>query len=232
MVRGDNVEEKLSREGHRERMRKSFLAGNAETLPDHNLLELFLSIIIPRKDVKQLSYDLINDFGSLENVMNAAPEDLMAIDGIGESTAVAIACVRMIYKRIEKNRNNNVRKINSTKQAMEFCENELCMEKIEKVLLITLANDGTVLNSYIVSEGSVNMSEVNTKRILACVLKDNAASIILAHNHPGASACPSASDIDLTISIKHTLKTLNLELLDHIIVGSDSTSSIFQYINL
>ena len=61
----------LEREGHRSRMRNTYINGGMENAPDHNVLELFLSVIIPRKDVKELSYSLINTFGSLEGVLNA-----------------------------------------------------------------------------------------------------------------------------------------------------------------
>lgn len=71
----------LSRNGHRQRMRRTYLLGGMENAPDHNLLELFLSIIIPQKDVKQLAYDLINRFGSLEGVLNADANQLMNVSG-------------------------------------------------------------------------------------------------------------------------------------------------------
>ena len=69
----------LSREGHRQRLREQYLSGGMDNAPDHHLLELFLSIVIPRRDVKELSYDLINQFGSLEGVLNAEPQDLMNV---------------------------------------------------------------------------------------------------------------------------------------------------------
>lgn len=229
MVRSDKLNDSLSREGHRERMRKSFLLGDMDNSPDHNLLELFLSTVIPRKDVKELSYTLINEFGSLENVINASPEDLMKINGIGENTAVSIACIKAINKRIVKNLNNGVLKITSRKDSKEFCHNALYNETVEKVLEITLKTDGTVINSYIVSEGVVNVSAVNIRKIITNAVKDNASSVIVSHNHPDSKANPSAYDIDFTINLKSILSKMSINLIDHIIVGRDKTASIFEF---
>ena len=74
-------------------MREVYLAGGMQNAPDHNLLELFLSIIIPQKDVKELAYALINRFGSLEGVLNADANQLMTVNGIGQSAAVGIKMV-------------------------------------------------------------------------------------------------------------------------------------------
>ncbi|MCM1114450.1 MAG: helix-hairpin-helix domain-containing protein, partial [Clostridium sp.] len=88
---GENLMPELGRNGHRQRMRNQFLLDRMENAPDHNLLELYLTIAIPQKDVKPLAYALINSFGSLEAVFSASPEELMAIAGVGEVTAVAIS---------------------------------------------------------------------------------------------------------------------------------------------
>ena len=102
----------LEREGHRSRMRNTYINGGMENAPDHNVLELFLSVIIPRKDVKELSYSLINTFGSLEGVLNADVRDLMQVKGIGESTAVAISLIKDLYKRASLNRNCRIKSFN------------------------------------------------------------------------------------------------------------------------
>ena len=109
---------KLSRNGHRQRMREVYLAGGMQNSPDHNLLELFLSIIIPQKDVKELAYALINRFGSLEGVLNADANQLMTVNGIGQSAAVGIKMVVELNKRVANNRNKNVDNLNCSSEAI------------------------------------------------------------------------------------------------------------------
>lgn len=111
---------KLSRNGHRQRMREVYLAGGMQNAPDHNLLELFLSIIIPQKDVKELAYALINRFGSLEGVLNADANQLMTVNGIGQSAAVGIKMVVELNKRVANNRNKNVDNLNCSSEAIAY----------------------------------------------------------------------------------------------------------------
>lgn len=89
----------ISRDGHRARMRAAYLQGGGDAMPDHQLLELLLSISIPRKDVKPIAYALINRFGSLEQVFAAGAADLQQVPGVGEQTAVQILLVRDLNRR-------------------------------------------------------------------------------------------------------------------------------------
>lgn len=216
----------LSREGHRSRMRKLYLSGGMENTHDHNLLELFLTGIIARKDVKPLSYALINKFGSLEGVFNASPEDLMTVDGVGEAVAVHICLIKDITKRIEINKNSKIKKITSTNSAFEYCKNILGKEETEKLLLINLENDGKIINHYIVGSGTVNTTCADIRLIVENVIKDKAASVIIAHNHPGGSAAASAQDINFTLELRNTLNKISVSLIDHIIVGEDSCEAL------
>lgn len=215
----------LSRYGHRQRMRNLYLAGGMENAPDHNLLELFLSLVIPQKDVKPLAYELINTFGSLENVINADPQDLMAVNGIGESTAVAISLIRDINKRVAQNRNGKFTKLNSTESAIEYCRNILSQEKKEKFLLITLNNEGYVIRYHIFDSGNVNTVSVDVRSTVKYIINDNAAGVIISHNHPGGKSQPSAADINFTIQFRSLVRKINVNFIDHIVVGSGDCTS-------
>ena len=219
-------EQKLGREGHRKRMREQYLSGAMDNAPDHNLLEIFLSVVIPRHDVKDLSYDLINTFGSLEGVVNASPLDLMTVKGVGESTAVAISSIRKIYERVVKNRNHNIKKIKNINDARRFCINELSNEVIEKVIQVNMKNDGTVINVCVVGTGTVNYASINIHSIVQNACRNNAAYVLLAHNHPGGDEDPSAHDIDFTLRIKNIFDGMRINFLDHMIVAGEKCEPI------
>ncbi|MCC8074209.1 MAG: DNA repair protein RadC [Clostridiales bacterium] len=218
--------EQLNRNGHRKRMRESYLSGDMKNAPDHNLLELFLSVIIPQKDVKPLAYDLINTFGSLEKVISAKPQELMKLDGIGESCAVEISLIKTIYDRTIENKNKSITKINAVETAMTYCKNKLIFRTDECLLMICLDNDGCIIADHIISEGSVNMANINLKQIVEIILRDNAAGILIAHNHPNGSADASAHDLNFTIELRNYLDKINIQLVDHIIVGKDDCTAI------
>ena len=216
----------VGREGHRGRMRDAYLRGNMDNAPEHNLLELFLSIIIPRKDVKQLSYDLINRFGSLEGVLKASPYELMTVNGVGERTAIALSLVNSFNTKINVGKNKNIPRFKSIEECFEFCKNLLDNEKKETVYVVTLNNMFTVINCYKVGEGDVNSSNVDIKSIITYSIKDNASSVLITHNHPGGTAHPSGEDANFTVRLKDMLETINVRLFDHIIVGENDVISL------
>ncbi len=218
----------INRNGHRKRMRASYIAGGAGSMHDHQLLELLLSLVIPQKDVKPLAYDLINHFGSLENVMNANVRELMKIKGIGESAAVALCLVRDIGVRVNANKNKNIKRLNSVYNSVEYCKNLLCNETVERLLVITLTNDATVINSTFIGEGSASGANINMRELAEIVLNENAANVILAHNHPGGSANPSVQDMDFTTDVCSMLRRLDVNLIDHIIIADDDYYCISQ----
>lgn len=216
----------LEREGHRARMRNTYINGGMDNAPDHNLLELFLSVIIPRKDVKELSYALINTFGSLEGVLNADARDLMQIKGIGESTAVAISLIKDLYKRASLNRNSRITSFKEMEACFEYCRNLFAADVVENAYLITLDNQNNIINCHSVGAGSANQTEVDDKKLVATAIRDNAVSVVITHNHPDTSATPSAQDMHYSIKLSQMLEFVGIKLLDHIIVGSDSCISL------
>ncbi len=216
----------LTRYGHRQRMRTLYLNGGMENVPDHNLLELFLSIIIPQKDVKDLAYELINTFGSLEGVLNADAKQLMKVNGIGESAAVGIKMIVELNKRVMKNKNNNVINLNCCDEAINYCRNILSCEKVEKLIMITVNNDGSIINTHTISTGNANTSTGNQRDILEHAILDHASGVLFAHNHPSGSSEPSEADFNFSVLLGSLLKDVNVNFIDHIIIGKDKPFSL------
>lgn len=216
----------LSREGHRERMRKSYLIDGFENAPDYQVLELFLSLVIPRKDVKPVSYNLMNAFGSLENILDAKPQALMKVDGVGESTAVAISLIRVLNARAKKNKNDNITKILDSDDAIEYCNNLLSEETVERFCVVLLANNGKVINHRLFRKCTVNTSKVDTAEIFDYISLYNVSAIIIAHNHPMGNCTPSHDDLNFTINFKYLLSKSSIKLHDHVIVGENSCYSM------
>ena len=216
----------LEREGHRARMRNTYINGGMDNAPDHNVLELFLSVIIPRKDVKELSYSLINTFGSLDGVLNADVRDLMQIKGIGESTAVAISLVKDLYKRAYLNRNSRTKSLNNFEVCFEYCRNLFSTNVVENAYLITLDNLNNIIGCHSVGSGSANQTDVDDKKLVATAIRDNAVSVVITHNHPNSSSNPSGYDLNYSIRLSQMLEFVGIRLLDHIIVGRDGCFSL------
>ena len=216
----------LSREHHRERVKKAYLNNSFDSMNDANVLELLLFYSIPRKDVKEISYALLNRFGSLEGVFEADIKDLMKVEGVGENTAILINLFHNTNIRIEKNKNRKVKKLDNSQKAMEFSKNELIGINKEKVLVICLDNDLNIISVNDVSSGNASTAMVEPYKVMECIFKDSAANIILAHNHPKGEARPSGEDINFTLELIGLCRKVKVRINDHIIVGSDSAYSM------
>jgi DNA repair protein RadC len=216
----------LSHNGHRERMKKSFVNLGADYMEEHQLLELLLSLIIPQRDVKQLAYNLINRFGTFDKVFSASIDELMEISGIGENTAILISLINAINERIESSKSEELMSLNNSAVARKYVKNLLSKEQDEKMIVITMDNDFNVINNHYVSDGTVNFAEVESKKIIECAIKDNASSVIMAHNHPSGWCYPSQDDVNFTIEVLNIFRKLGVELSDHIIVGGEKVFSM------
>ena len=216
----------ISREGHRQRMRETFLASGGEGMHDHNLLELLLTYAIPRRDVKDLAYTLLNEFGTLENVFAAKEKQLCAVNGVGQNTAVLITLVKDLQIRCAKSKNKNIKSLSSSDLAAEYFENLLADQSKEKFLLVSLDNSNRLIACHTIAEGDINHIDINPRDIMETVLLDNASRVLIAHNHPAGGAEPSANDVDLTLNVRNILSSVNVKLTDHIIVGERETLSM------
>ena len=213
--------ENLSRKGHRQRVKESYLKNSFDAMPDHNILELILFYAIPQKDVKPIAYSLINHFGSLENVLNADVSELIQVDGIQEHSAILLTLFRDVHRRLNQQKADV--QYRTFEQLMDFASMKLKDYQTETVLIVTFDNAKSIINTHILTGGEVNSAVLNKKDVAQFVIRDNASSVVVAHNHPSGSAVPSAADIDATISLSQFLRQINIALLDHIVVGGDGT---------
>lgn len=216
----------LNREQHRKRVRQAYLNNSFESMNDANILELILFYSIPRKDVKELSYALINRFGSLECVFEADIRELMKVEGVGENTAILINLFQNTRLRLEKNKNKKIKKLDNSDKAMLFAKNELGGLSKERVIVICLDNSLGIISVNDVSLGNASAAQVETYKIMECIFKDSASNVIIAHNHPKGEAKPSLEDVSFTLEIINICRKVNVRVNDHIVVGEDEVFSM------
>lgn len=216
----------ISREGHRQRLRETFLTSGADAMHDHNLLELLLTYAIPRKDVKDIAYALLNEFGTLENVFRADIASLQKVNGMGEYSAVLFKLIGAIEKRIAFNRTQSVTTLTEPETVKSYYQNLFAQEQVEKIYVTTLDNTCRVLGSYVCGEGTVNTSNMDLRRVVEYVVHDSATALIVAHNHPRGTCRPSQADVHFTMQLRDYLLQLGVHLLDHVVVGQDDVLSM------
>lgn len=212
--------------GHRNRIKAKYLENSANLVYDYEVLELLLTYAIPRKDVKPIAKELLSRFGSLDKVLSASREQLCSVNGIGENSAILINLVRDINSRCAKSRNDKVKQLSTEQEAKEYFENILASESKELFLLASLDNSGRIIACHTIASGDINHIDINPRNIVETVLLDNAARVVIAHNHPFGTQEPSVNDIDFTLNVRNILSSVNVRLTDHIIVGESASLSM------
>ncbi len=212
-------------EGHRKRLRERFVKEGLANFDPHVVLELLLFYSIPQKDTNELAHKILEHFGSLSEVFEAPVSELMKIDGVGFNSAVLLSMTSQlcnVYRRDKK----KGEKISGLENIARFASDCFIGMTTEHFLLICMDNEQSVICHRFISEGSVDSSQVDIRKMAEILLGANATAAVIAHNHPRGSATPSQADLKTTRAITDKLHMLGIELLDHVIVSSDDYLSL------
>lgn len=203
--------------GHRKRLREK-LVNNSRNLADYELLELLLAQVFARKDTKPLAKAVLARFGSLKNAMMARPEQLAEIDGIGQAVGAQWTLFQELFARIGETSARSGETLSDPVEVAKAAMARIGSKGTEEFWAAFLDSRNRVISWEQVSKGTVNATPVFPREIMATALRLEAASIILAHNHPGGDPTPSHEDVTLTRRIRESADGLDIRVLDHLVV--------------
>ena len=170
--------------GHRERMRERFIHDKGfENFEDHQILELLLFYSRTRGDTNPLAHELLDQFGSLKGVLEARPEQLMQVNGIGEQQATLISMVVPLTRVWHRCAMTEPQKIGNSREAENYCLSILAGERTERFYVISLNAKCNVLGRRKISEGSLSEVSAYPRMVMETALNYNAHSVLLCHNH-------------------------------------------------
>lgn len=214
-------------ENHRARLRETFRKAGVEGMPDHNLLELLLFYSIPRKDTNELAHRLISTFGSLNGVFDASYEQLLEVDGIGESSALLLSIIPAVCRQYIEGSISEKINLSDPNDAMDYVIKKFYgNNKHESFYMLCLDGLGNLINCCKMGEGSAGTVTVDKRDILETAFRNNADKVILAHNHPNGVAAPSRDDMVLTSDFSSLFLSVGIRLADHIIVAGGEAVSL------
>lgn len=212
--------------GHRERLRERFLQTGFNGFAQHEVLELLLFYAIPRKNTNALAHLLIDRFGSFNRVLEAPYEELVKVEGVGPNTAVLIKSVFEGFKFYNSQQRVKSFVASSAAAVAEYARNLFFGETGEASYLLCFDVQLRLCGCHLISRGNVNATVISVRNVVELATRSRAVSVILAHNHPGGVAMPSASDILTTKRIVKALSEIGISVTDHVIVADDSTHSM------
>lgn len=214
--------------GHRDRMRQRFLQEGLDGFTDIQVLELLLFYCISRKDTNPIAHALLEQFGSLSQVLEAPVEELCKVEGIGENAAVFLQLVTQVGRYYLTDRVSKIKVLPTLESCAEYMRPLFFGRKVEMVYLLCLDAKCKVLCCRKMAEGSVNSTGISVRKIVEMALAANASSVVLAHNHPGGLAIPSSEDVAVTRRVVAALQAVEIHFIDHIIVADDDYVSMVQ----
>ncbi len=210
--------------GHRERLKERFLLGGGHDMPDYEMLELLLTLSIPRRDVKPIAKELLAKFGSFNEVINASPLALYEIPYVKEGTYVVFSIVREAAVRscwdVLKNKDESV--LSRYDVMIDYCRAAMAHKDVEEFRIIFLDTKLRVAGEEVQQRGTVNQVAIHPREVIKSAMVHKAKAIVLVHNHPTGDVTPSHADLDITGKINVACAAVGIKLLDHIIVGKNN----------
>ena len=168
---------------------------------------------------------------SLRFLQDISIKEFMSIKGIGKVKAIQLLAVCELTKRISRPIKNFNVQIKSPQDVADLLINELKYEKREIVKVLMLNVKNNILKIQDIALGGTSFAVFEIKDVLKEAIKIGAPKIILVHNHPSGDPTPSHDDIELTQKLEQVSKMLEIELLDHVVIGDGKYKSIFSMLN-
>jgi len=217
MKPGDNVDHS----GHRERLFNRYLQFGMDSLTDCEVLEILLFYFIPRVNTNDHAHRLLSEFGSIYNVVNADRAKLQNIQGIGPTTANKLAFIGDFIKRATNSDAKSPIRFKSIDEVAQHLSKYY--ENIHHEQFCGMFFDGSMrlIKFAVMSNGGANSSSVDSSGVARIAVLENAAAVIISHNHPGGSCMPSKFDHITTEKVDAALRAVNVALVEHIIIGDD-----------
>ncbi len=213
------IKDLLKSAGHRKRLRDRFLQSGLEGNLDYEIVELLVTLGTPQRDCKQMAKEAIKTFGGLRGALDASFDELRQINGIGPSNAFGIKLFQAISEKYAKERMPKKIPLASPEAVANYLRERLGREKKEHFVILLLDSHNNLFSIKDISIGTLNSSLVHPREVFEPAVRNLAAYIIIAHNHPSGDPTPSEDDVEITKDLIATGKILGIEILDHIIIA-------------
>ena len=211
--------------GHRQRLRNRFVAGGIKAFADHEILEMLLTYALPRHDVKPLAKELLTRFSTVHGVLSAPLESLTAHPGIKENSAILLKLIHALHQQLLEQSLSTKDLINNPLTAVNYLREKIGYENREVLAVVFLDNQNRAVG-YEWYPGRNHLVQFYPQNIARAAIMHRASGVIVAHNHPNGSCRPSDADLEATRILKDYLESLDLRLVDHLIITKTSHLSL------
>lgn len=202
-----------------DRPRERLIKVGATAVSTTELLAIIMRTGVGGENVLRLAERLLAHFKDIPGLARASIPELTEVKGIGPAKAVEIKAALELGRRLMASAPQERARVASPADAANLVMSEMTFLEKEHLRLITLDTRNMVINTPTIYVGSLNTSVVRIGELFRAALKDNAAAFIMVHNHPSGDPSPSPEDVNVTRQVVQAGKLMDIELLDHIVIG-------------
>jgi DNA repair protein RadC len=208
------------------RVREKLIHFGAQSLSDTELLAAFISSGSGKKSCLHIAFDLLKHLGDLRTLLNTDLKTFANVPGVGHVRYVQLQAVREMCRRSDLIRLQKETSLTNAQETYTFLKRQLRDQKNETFAALFLDAQNRVLAYEELFTGTIDTAVVHPRPIIERILRFNAASVILAHNHPSGDCEASPSDFSLTQRLQSAFELLDVRLLDHLVIGDNEVYSI------
>ncbi len=212
-----------------QRPRERLIRQGAQVLSDAELLSVFLRVGVRGKSAVDLGRDMLEEFGSLRTLFAANLQDFSKVHGLGSAKFAQLQAVLELAKRSISEELQINSTLSSPQAVKQFLQLQIGHKQYESFTVLFLDVKNRLISAQELFRGSLSHASVYPREVVKTALGYNAASLILAHNHPSGSTEPSQADLSLTQTLKSALALVDIRVLDHFIVANNQIYSFAEH---
>lgn len=209
-----------------ERPRERMMAFGVESLSTTELIAILLQSGSKDFSAVEVAKAIIHDTNELADLKEKTISELMLIRGVGKAKAISLLSAIELGKRVYSERKETL-KIQSPKDVYQLMKDDCLGLKQEVLFVLFLDLKTNLIAKKKIYVGSLNQSLIHPREVFKFAVKYSAFQIILVHNHPSGDPDPSKQDIDVTKKFKEMGNMMQIELIDHVVIGANRYISIF-----
>ena len=207
--------------GHRKRLREKFLDSGLVGFHDYEVVELLLTLAMPRKDCKDAAKAAMKQFKTLQGVLEASPKALCEVPGIGPKNLLGIKLIKAVADRYLEKRLLHKDALNNSKELFEYLYHSIRDKTRECFNVVFLDAKNRVVATETLFEGTLTASSVYPREVVLAALNQHSAALIFAHNHPSGDPKPSQEDIAITRQLVFACRVVGITVHEHLIIGNN-----------
>lgn len=212
-----------------QRPRERLIRQGAQVLSDAELLSVFLRVGVRGRSAVDLGRDMLEEFGSLRTLFAANLQDFSKVHGLGSAKFAQLQAVLELAKRSISEELQINSTLSSPQAVKQFLQLQIGHKQYESFTVLFLDVKNRLISAQELFRGSLSHASVYPREVVKTALGYNAASLILAHNHPSGSTEPSQADLSLTQTLKSALALVDIRVLDHFIVANNQIYSFAEH---